>query len=87
MHQYYQKPDKIKYWRDVQKIRIYQSIKMVLSKISHSKENKKELVDEFFKNFQELYEKDIICLSDFSLKSLYRLLKVILLRKNNVKDP
>ena len=81
VYQYYQKPDKVKYWRDVQKIRIYQSMKMVLSKVSHSKENKKELVEAFFKNFQELYGQNIICLSDFSLKSLYRLLKVILYPK------
>ncbi len=75
-YNYYQKPEKRKFWRVVQKYRIYQSIKMVINKVYHSKVNRKELIEEFLKNFQELKDKKIIILKDFSLKTFYRFLKI-----------
>ena len=77
-YNYYQQANKIKYWRLVQKKRIKQSLKMVLSKVYHAKANKKELIECFFENLELLREKNIFRLQDFSLKSKWRLLKLFM---------
>lgn len=76
VYNYFQQPEKRKYWRLVQKTRIYQSIKMVLNKTYHTKVNKNEVIKEFFKNYDEVHSKKIILLRDFSPKSIWRLLKL-----------
>lgn len=81
VYNYFQQPEKRKYWRLVQKTRIYQSIKMVLNKTYHTKANRNEVVQEFFKNYKELKKKRIILLRDFSPKSLWRISNLTL-RKN-----
>ena len=77
-YNYYRKQEKKKFWRIVQKYRIYQSIKMVLNKVYHAKVDKSFLIQEFFKNYNELHSNGIILLRDFSLKSLYRLVRLYL---------
>lgn len=81
VYQYYQKKNKIKYWEEVRKIRIRQSVKMVLSKVYHSYADHPELVDEFFRNLEKLLSDKIIKLYDFSPKGLYRLIRLKLYKK------
>ena len=81
VHNYYQRPEKQIYWRQIQRHRIYQSIKMLINKIYHAKTDKKALVREFFNVFFKMRKDKIICLWDFSPKSLYRLLRLYFYNK------
>ena len=76
VYNYYQKPEKRKYWRLVQKHRIYQSVKMIINKVYHTKVKKKALVQELFKNYNDLYSKKIINPWDCSPKTFGRLIKL-----------
>lgn len=75
--QYFAAPEKQNLWRLVQKKRLALSVKMMLSKISKSKENQAELENFFKKEYLNLQKEKIICKKDLSIKSLFRLYRLM----------
>ncbi len=75
--QYFAVPEKQNLWRLVQKKRLALSVKMMLSKISKSKENQAELENFFKKEYLNLQKEKIICKKDLSIKSLFRLYRLL----------
>ncbi len=83
VYKYYRQPEKRKYWRLVQRKRIKQSLKMVLSKVYHARKEQPELVYTYLKEIDKLREKKIFHVWDFSLKAKCRLLMLYLYRHFN----
>jgi len=77
VYDYFRKKNDDKQWKTVQNNRINVSIKMVLSKISKSEENRDELEQYFKQEYEKLLQENIISFSNLSLKSKYRLLRLM----------
>jgi len=75
VYHHYQQKDKIVYWPLVRQIRIRLSIKMILSQIIHSPD-KKRLAEVFYPLYDKMRLEGIIRVSDFSLKSKWRLFRL-----------
>lgn len=71
-YDYYQQPEKLKYWKQVRKVRIKKSLKMMITEIFNSPE-RDALVKVFYPLFKDLLSKNIIKKSDFSPKTRLRL--------------
>ncbi|MBQ9034915.1 MAG: glycosyltransferase family 2 protein [Alphaproteobacteria bacterium] len=74
--EYFSTTEKQKQWRLVQRRRISVSIKMVLSKISKSKENISELEKFFKQEYLNLRQNHIISFRQLTLKSKFRLMRL-----------
>ncbi len=75
--EYFNTPERQKKWRLVQKKRIAVSVKMMLSKISKSPDNLPQLEACFKEEYLPLWQKKIICWRDLSLKSKFRLCRLL----------
>ena len=75
VYRHYQQKDRLCYWPQVRHIRIRLSIKMILSKIIHS-DNRKHLAEVFYPLYEKMRLEGIIRVSDFSLKSKWRLFRL-----------
>ena len=67
----------------VRKRRIASSLNMVLSKISKSVENQKELECCFMEEYTHLVREHIIAFADLSLKSKFRMLRILWHRRHD----
>ena len=76
VYQHYQKPENLRYWPQIRKIRIRMAVKMILSKIVHAQKNRKHLADVFFPLYRKMLADGVIQRSDFSMKSKWRLFKL-----------
>jgi glycosyltransferase involved in cell wall biosynthesis len=74
--EYFSKSEREKKWRLVQRKRIATSVKMMLSKISKSSDNKQQLESYFKQEFMSLRQQNIIRFNDLSLKSKFRLCRL-----------
>lgn len=77
VYQYFSQPKKQAQWPLVQQHRIGLSLKMILSKISKSKENKNELEKFFKQEYVKLCNKKIISFKILTFKSKFRLLRLL----------
>ena len=75
--EYFNTPERQKKWRLVQKKRIAVSVKMMLSKISKSPDNLPQLEACFKEEYLPLWQKKIIRWRDLSLKSKFRLCRLL----------
>lgn len=82
VYNYFMAKNKKEQWMAVRKKRISLSLKMALSKISKSKENKNELESYFKQEYQKLADEDIISFADLTLKSKIRLLRLLWHQRN-----
>ena len=76
IYNYFKACDNPEQWNIVRKKRISRSLKMILSKITKSTENKNELEQYFLKEYLKLKNEGIISFYDLTLKSKIRLLRV-----------
>ena len=76
IYEYFMQKQNKEQWNIVRKKRISTSLKMILSKISKSTENKDELEKYFKKEYLKLRDDKIITFLDLTLKSKVRLLKI-----------
>ena len=77
VYKYFSQPEKQHQWPLVQRCRIALSLKMVLSKISKSKENIAELEKFFKQEYLKLKQQKIISFRQLTLKSKFRLLRLL----------
>lgn len=77
VYAYFSQPEKKLQWPLVRQRRIALSVKMVLSKISKSTENLAELEKFFKQEYLKLRQQKIISFRQLSLKSKYRLLRLL----------
>ena len=83
VYNYFTAKNKKEQWQTIRKKRISLSLKMVLSKISKSKENKSELEAYFKQEYQKLVNEGIITFADLTLKSKVRLLRLLWHQRNS----
>lgn len=83
--EYFSQQPQQKLWSLVQRKRIAQSVKMMLSKISKSKDNQPELEAYFKQEYMRLKQEKIVRFTDLSLKSKYRLLRLMWHQRKNKK--
>ena len=76
VYNYFTVKNKIEQWQIVRKKRISLSLKMALSKIFKSSDNKRELEEYFAQEYQKLKNDGIISFWDLTLKSKIRLLRL-----------
>lgn len=77
VYQYLQTKEDSKAWLIVRKKRIASSLNMVLSKISKSTTNQQELECCFLNEYKNLANEHIIAFKDLSLKSKFRMLRIL----------
>ena len=77
VHDYFLQPQKQTQWPLVQRKRIAFSLKMILSKISKSKDNMAELEKFFKQEYLQLRQNNIISFTQLTLKSKFRLLRLL----------
>lgn len=76
VYNYFTVKNKTEQWQIVRKKRISLSLKMALSKIFKSSDNKRELEEYFAQEYQKLKNDGIISFRDLTLKSKIRLLRL-----------
>lgn len=81
VYDFYQQPEKLRYWPLVRRYRIRQSLKMILSKIAKTSYDKK-LSGCFYESFRSFVSSGIIAYGDLSLKSKIRFLRIIRSMRN-----
>ena len=77
VYDYFLKKQNQQQWDIVRKKRITASLKMILSKVSKSTDNKNELEKYFKEEYKKLRSDNIIKFSDLTFKSKVRLLKLL----------
>lgn len=77
VYNYFMQQNKFAQWEIVRKKRITSSLKMILSKISKSKENKPELEQYFKREYINLRNEKIVFFKDLSIKSKLRLIYLL----------
>lgn len=77
VYSYFTQHNKMSEWSFVRRKRIAQSLKMLLSKISKSKDNLDELERFFTQEYRTLAHDNIVCFNELSLKSQFRLLRIL----------
>ena len=83
VYDYFKQRKQTENWNIVRKHRINTSLKMILSKISKSTENRDEL-ERYFKNeYTKLADEHLIYFGDLSLKSKFRLIRLFWHQRNN----
>ncbi len=83
VYNYFLAKKQFKQWDIIRKKRISCSIKMVLSKISKSQENRDELEKYFKQEYLKLKNDKIITFADLTLKSKFRLIRLFWRQRNN----
>ena len=82
VYNYFAAKNKMNQWDIVRKKRISLSLKMILSKITKSAENKNTLEAFFKQEYLKLVEDGLISFRDLTLKSKFRLLKIMWHQRN-----
>lgn len=77
VYNYFRERNKEQQWMVVRQKRISCSLKMVLSKITKSQTNKNEIEAYFKQEYRKLVDERIISFGDLSLKSKFRLLRLM----------
>lgn len=77
IYDYFHQNNRLKQWEIIRKKRISCSLKMVLSKITKSTENLDELEKYFKQEYKKLTAEKVIYFSDLSLKSKFRLIRLL----------
>ncbi|MBP5352138.1 MAG: glycosyltransferase family 2 protein [Alphaproteobacteria bacterium] len=77
VHRYLMQQNKQNEWQIIRKKRITTSMKMILSKISKSQNNKDELEKYFLQEYAKLKQENLVYFSELSLKSQLRLLRIM----------
>lgn len=83
VYNYFQQKQLKEAWKIVRKNRINISLKMMLSKISKSKENRDELERYFKIEYTKLADEHLIYFSDLTLKSKFRLIRLFWHQRNH----
>ncbi len=83
LYNYFNAQNRTQQWNIVRKIRISQSLKMVLSKISKSQDNKDELEAYFKQEYNKLVNDGVVSFADLGLKSKFRLLRLLWNQRKN----
>ena len=77
VHDYFLQHNKTDAWKIVRRKRISATIRMLLSKIKKSRQNKNELEKYFKEEYQKLVQQKLIFFGDLSLKSKIRLVRLL----------
>lgn len=83
VYNYFRNQGRMKEWEIIRKRRITSSLKMILSKIAKSLENRSELEAYFKQEYTKLAAEKIIFFSELSLKSKFRLLRLMWHQRHN----
>lgn len=83
VYNFFKQNNQPKEWEIVRKNRINTSLKMMLSKISKTTENRDELERYFKEEYTKLANEHLIYFSDLSLKSKFRLIRLFWRQRHN----